>query len=303
MNTHFEQTFLQTIIDLLKVDEKFFNITIDLIFNKFFLGRNTLIKNNDLRMVIKNTLGQYGPIFWTEKLLKFLNVKSEGGARTSFQINQAFNLLTFILEISGNKILTVENFKEKLHENDFVKIMRKLIQYVKAHLAEDGKEDNKEEENDKEDADKENDKENDGKKNKKKNKKDKKKKKNQKKNLLEMVLLCMSNYLDRLFSFERKIEFYTKDNQNDIYLANEKIVKLIQKISTSLNYKNVLHKINVVINKNKNEENAEEKDSENNNDDDSDNNISLNNQNAKMEIDDEEIEEDEEGEEENENDD
>ena len=114
MNTHFEQTFLQTIIDLLKGDEKFFNITIDLIFSKFFLGRNTLIKNNDLRMIIKNTLGHYGPIFWTEKLLKFLNVKSQGGARTSFQMNQAFNLLTFILEISGNKILTVENFKEKL---------------------------------------------------------------------------------------------------------------------------------------------------------------------------------------------
>jgi hypothetical protein len=258
MNTHFEQTFLQTIIDLLKGDEKFFNITIDLIFSKFFLGRNTLIKNNDLRMVIKNTLGQYGPIFWTEKLLKFLNVKSEGGARTSFQINQAFNLLTFVLEISGNKILTVENFKDKLHENDFVKIMKKLIQYVKAHLAEDGKEDNKEEDND----NKEKENENEEKKNKKKNKKDKKKKKNQKKNLLEMILLCMSNYLDRLFSFERKIEFYCKDNKNEIYLANEKIVKLIQKISTSLNYKNVLHKIKIVINKNNNEENAKENDND-----------------------------------------
>merc|ERR1712032_993217 len=187
MNTHFEQSFLQQIIDLLKIDEKFFNIVIDLIFQKFFLGRNTLIKNNDLRMIIKNTLSQYGPIFWTEKLLKFLNVKSEGGARTAFQISQAFNLLTFILEISSSKILSVENFKEKLQENDFVKITRKLIVFTKAHLAEDGKEEEKEPETAEDEKEKDEDKK------KKKNKKNKKKKMKQKKNSLEMVLLSMGN--------------------------------------------------------------------------------------------------------------
>ena len=277
MNTHFEQTFLQQTIDLLKGDEKFFNIVIDLIFDKFFLGRNTLIKNNDLRLIIKNTISQFGPIYWTEKLVKYLNTKSSGGARTVFQINQAFNLLTFILEISSSKITNIENFKEKLLENDLVKITKKLISLVKAHLAEDGTE--KEEKDKKEENKEENKEEEKQEDKKKKHKKDKKNKKDKKQNLLEMLLLSMSNYLDRLFLFERKIEFYTQDNENEIYLANEKIVKLIQKIASSLNYKNVLHKIEAVVKKNKNEV-EEESDEENNN-------STTSQKEEKMEVDDE----------------
>lgn len=261
MNTHFEQTFLQQIIDLLKSDQKFFNYLIDQIFNKFFLGRNSLIKNNDLRMIIKNTLNQYGPIFWTEKLLKFLNIKKEGGARTAFQMHQAFNLLTFILEISNSKISSIENFKEKLFEKDFVKIAKKLNAFIKAHLAEDSNEEKKEEENEEK---------NEEEKDKKKKKKKNKKKKKEKKNLFEMYLINMSNYLDRLFSFEKKIEFYLKENENEIFLANEKLIKILQKISESLNYRNVSHKIDIILKKNKNEENEEknsEKDSEENNED------------------------------------
>merc|ERR1711957_604180 len=147
------------------------------------------------RMIIKNTLSQFGPIFWTQKLLKFLNTKSQGGARTAFQISQAFNLLTFILEITSSKILNVENFKEKLQENDFVEITKKLCEFTKAHLAEDGNEKKNEKNEKKNDSDEESDNEKDeknekgDKKNKKKNKKDRKKKKSQKKNLLEMVLI------------------------------------------------------------------------------------------------------------------
>merc|ERR1711957_464784 len=113
----------------------------------------------------------------------------------------------------------------------------------------------------------------------KKNKKKNKKKKKSKKNLLEMVLLSMSNYLDRLFSFERKVEFYSKENENEIYLVNEKILKLIQKISTSLNYRNVQIKIEKVVKKNKGESN--ESDNE-----DEDKEL-INGDDEKMEVDDE----------------
>ncbi len=71
-----------------------FNIFLEIIFVKYFKGRNVIIKNQDLRFLIKNTINNSGVKVYLEKLLKFISNKENGGARTSHQINQVlfFNL-------------------------------------------------------------------------------------------------------------------------------------------------------------------------------------------------------------------
>lgn len=272
MNTHFEQSYLQQIIDVLKSEEQYFIILLDLIFKKFFLGRNCLIKNNDIRFIVKNTISIYGPNFYLEKLSKFLNTKTNGGARTAFQLNQAFNLLTFVLEISSSKFSSDENFKEKLSEDYFVKFAKKLNLMVKQHLADDenNKENEKVEEEKKEEEKKEDEK------TKKKNSKKKKNKKQEKKSTFDMFLICLANYLDRLFSFEKKTGFLENGKESELATANEKLIKIIQKIATGLNYKQVVSKIEN-INKKLNNEISES-------DDEKENGKKENN---KMEIDEE----------------
>lgn len=265
MNTHFEQSYLQQIIDVLKSEEEYFVILLDLIFKKFFLGRNCLFKNDDLRFIIKNTLGIYGANFYLEKLSKFLNTKSNGGARTAFQLNQAFNLLTFVLEISSSKVSQDEVFKGKLSEELFTKFAKKLNQMVKLHLADD--ENNKEDEkNEEEKKTEEEAKTEEGKKENKKQKKKKKNKKQEKKSTFDMFLICLANYLDRLFSFEKKLGFLAAEGE--LTAANEKLIKLIQKIATTLNFKNVLSKlenINKKLNNESSDSDAEDNEVENKN--------------------------------------
>jgi hypothetical protein len=57
-------------------------------FSKYFKGRNIIIKNQDLRFLIKNTINISGVKVYLEKLLKFISNKEQGGARTAHQINQ-----------------------------------------------------------------------------------------------------------------------------------------------------------------------------------------------------------------------
>ncbi len=271
MNTHFEQSYLQQIIDVLKSEEDYFLILLDLILKKFFLGRNCLFKNNDIRFVIKNTLSIYGANFYLEKLGKFLNTKSNGGARTAFQLNQAFNLLTFVLEISSSKLSSDQTFKEKLNEENFIKFSKKLNLMVKQHLADD--------ENNKENEKAEDEKKEENKEEEKTNKKTSKKKKNkkqQKKSTFDMFLICLANYLDRLFSFEKKIGYLEAGKENELTYANEKLMKIIHKIATGLNYKQVLSKIEN-INKKLNNEISESEDEQ----------VKAKEGNNKMEIDEE----------------
>lgn len=264
MNTHFEQSFLQQIIDVLKGESEYFVILLDLIFNKFFLGRNCLFKNSDLRFIIKNTIGIYGAHFYLDKLLMYMNTKSKGGARTSFQLNQVFNLLTFVLEISSSKINGDETFKEKFNENHFMKFTQKIYKIVKYHLVDEESLNNET----KEEAKKiENENDEKEKSEKKKNKKKKELHKKEKKNTFEMLLMCLTNFLDRLFSFEKKnniIIAETDKSQNELFDANEKIIKLINKISYSLNYKNVLNKLNNMNKKEKSSDNDNKEEHEDN---------------------------------------
>jgi len=204
-----------------------------------------------------------------DKLSKFLKTKSNGGARTAFQLNQAFNLLTFVLEISSSKISTDESFKEKLSEKHFAKFALKLNKMVKLHLADD--ETNKEAEEKNEETEKEEKTTTAAKEaeegaegteattkkdeNKPKNKKQKKKKnkKQKKKSTFDMFLICLANYLDRLFSFGKKLGFLA--SENDLTAANNKLIKLMQKIASSLNLKHVLSKLDNINKKLSNESN------------------------------------------------
>lgn len=211
-----------------------------------------------------------------EKLSKFLNTKSNGGARTAFQLNQAFNLLTFVLEISSSKVATDEIFKAKLSENLFAKFAKKLNQMVKQHLADD--ESNKEaeeekekkeaEEKEKEKAEEKEKTEEDKKAEKKEKQKKQKKKKNkkqEKKSTFDMFSICLANYLDRLFSFEKKLGFLSATTENDLTAYNDKLIKLMQKIASSLNLKNVSHKlenINKKLNNDSNDSDADENEKE-----------------------------------------
>jgi len=261
MNTHFEQSYLQQIIDVLKSEDQYFIVLLDLIFKKFFLGRNCLFKNNDIRFIIKNTLSIYGPGFYMERLSKYLNTKSNGGARTAFQLNQVFNLLTFVLEISSSKFSTDENFKEKLSEGSFIQFSKKIQQLVKLHLADDDNNKEKEklekeklEEEKIEEEKKEEEKKEEEKKENKKNKKKKKNKKQESKLTFEMFLISLTNYLDRLFSFERKIGYLAKENE--LSGSNNKLYKLVLKIASGLNYKHITNKLEA-INKKMDNENYE----------------------------------------------
>ncbi len=77
-------------IEIIKTNDELFNVFLDLMFLKYFKGRNVIIKNQDLRFLIKNTINISGVKVYLEKLLKFISNKEQGGARTAHQINQVF---------------------------------------------------------------------------------------------------------------------------------------------------------------------------------------------------------------------
>ena len=65
-------------------------------------GRNTIIKNQDLRYLIKYCLFTLGPFFFINMILKYSSTKENGGARTNYQIKQMFDLLSYVIDISTN---------------------------------------------------------------------------------------------------------------------------------------------------------------------------------------------------------
>ena len=79
---------MQQIIDTIKNEEVMFQNFVETFFSKFFKGRNIILKNQDIRYLIKNTIGCFGVNLYLEKLLKYINSKENGGARTTHQINQ-----------------------------------------------------------------------------------------------------------------------------------------------------------------------------------------------------------------------
>jgi hypothetical protein len=87
-STHFENTHLQQTIDIAKKDNDIFNEFVGALLSKYFKGRDLIIRNQDIRYLIKNTLSQTGVSYYLTRLLGFMITKESGGARTAHQINQ-----------------------------------------------------------------------------------------------------------------------------------------------------------------------------------------------------------------------
>ena len=87
-STHFEISFLQQIIGHMRNEELIFDTFIKELFQKYFRGRNVIIKNSDIKFLIKSTITLKGPVYFFEHLLKYCVDKDNGGARTTHQLNQ-----------------------------------------------------------------------------------------------------------------------------------------------------------------------------------------------------------------------
>lgn len=87
---------------------------ISTIFEKFLRGRNVIIKNQDIRYIIKHCIKSKDPVEFIMMLMKYLNFKDNGGARTSFQIKQVYDLLIYTIDLFSNKI---NKNSDKLNKN------------------------------------------------------------------------------------------------------------------------------------------------------------------------------------------
>jgi hypothetical protein len=93
-SNHFEISFLQQIIGHIRNDDLIFEIFIKELLQKYFKGRNVIIKNNDIKFLIKATLNLKGPLYFLEHIFKFCMDKESGGARTTHQLNQVIFTIT-----------------------------------------------------------------------------------------------------------------------------------------------------------------------------------------------------------------
>ncbi len=130
---NFENSFLQQIIDIIKNEEKIFNQFVSSLFDKFFRGRNLNITTNDLKFLIKHTLNSCGPFFYFDKFLNFIKNKNEGGARTTHQINQTFSLISYVIDLTINKINEEKN-EDNNSTNTNHTVTRKSTQFKEKHL-------------------------------------------------------------------------------------------------------------------------------------------------------------------------
>ena len=149
---NFENSFLQQIIDIIKGEENVFNQFVSCFFDKFLRGRNVTFTTNDVKFLIKHTLTFCGPFFYFEKLLNFIKSKNQGGARTTHQINQTFVLITYVIDLTINKINEEKNedtksapkkstvFKEKhlnLNSPSIQLFLQNIIEVIKENLKEE----------------------------------------------------------------------------------------------------------------------------------------------------------------------
>lgn len=107
---HFEASFLQQVLDIIKSSDDLFNIFVKALFEKYFKGRNTIMKNQDLRYLIKLTFNSKGPFYYISIIMQYCDLKENGGGRTPHQLKQAIDLVNYVLDQFGNKI---SNKKDK----------------------------------------------------------------------------------------------------------------------------------------------------------------------------------------------
>ena len=198
-----------------------------------------------MKYLIKYTINKFGPFYFFEKLSKFLLSKEKGGARTTHQVNQVFNLMTYTIDLTNNK-LKDENAAEfrqafiSLDNEDLSKLGKQILHLVKENLKSEEKplEEVKADAEADVEAVAETEAPKEEKKEDKKDKKDiKKKNKNKKKKTPEQDAKEKNT-----FFFIGLISFYDKYvaflNRSNLALAqNDKIYKNLQSVS------NVLEKV------------------------------------------------------------
>lgn len=126
-STHFEHPFLQQIIDISKNEHKFMTILINILFEKFFIGRNNILKNQDMRYLIKLLLHSKGYYFFIIQLLKYSDLKENGGGRTPHQLKNALDLLCYVVDQMNNKDNKNESsFKESEEYEKAVEVLENI---------------------------------------------------------------------------------------------------------------------------------------------------------------------------------
>jgi hypothetical protein len=109
-----------------------FNLFVETLLSKFFKGRDLIIRNNDIRYLVKNTISLTGLNYYLSRLVTFINTKEQGGARTAHQISQVFNLLTYCVELYINK--QKEGNKVSLSDTELSEFTKSLIELIKQNL-------------------------------------------------------------------------------------------------------------------------------------------------------------------------
>lgn len=112
---HFEASFLQQVLDIIKSSEELFNLFVKALFEKYFKGRNTIMKNQDIRYLIKLTFNSKGPFYYMSIIMQYCDLKENGGGRTPHQLKQAIDLINYVVDQFGNKI---SNKKDKHNKEE-----------------------------------------------------------------------------------------------------------------------------------------------------------------------------------------
>lgn len=102
-------------------------ILINILFEKFFIGRNNILKNQDMRYLIKLLLNSKGYYFFIIQLLKYSDLKENGGGRTPHQLKNALDLLCYVVDQMNNKDNKIEkSFKESEEYEKAVEVLENI---------------------------------------------------------------------------------------------------------------------------------------------------------------------------------
>jgi hypothetical protein len=231
ISLQFENSFLQQVIDKIKNNKIIFDLFTDVLFTKFFRGRNISIKTNDLKHLIKFTINYFGPFYFFNKLSKFLLNKEKGGARTTHQVNQIFNLMTYTVDLTNNKLKdeNCSQFRQQyinLENEDLIQFGKNILNIIKENL----KTEEKPAEEEKLDVEESKEEE----KNDQKDKKDKKKKKKKNKQPRVADAKTKNSYffIGLISFYEKYISLLTRTNLT--LSESEKAHKNIQSVSNVL---------------------------------------------------------------------
>lgn len=85
---NYDNSYIQQILDIIKTEDTYYSLFLDKVFDVSFKGRNKFLNKNELRFIVKSS--NKSPCYILQKLLKFSQIKSNGGARTPNQLNKVY---------------------------------------------------------------------------------------------------------------------------------------------------------------------------------------------------------------------